>query len=79
MNRLWPWETKRLGPHHWVNRPWRPHEDPRVRAVAATITGSAVVIGVWQLQGTESSTAAHGSAAGFAAGLVVWGWRAWRR
>lgn len=79
MNRIWPWETKRLGPHRYVVRPWRPHEDRRVRAVAAALSGGSVVVGVWHLQGAESGPAAHGMTTGLAAALVVWGWRTWRR
>lgn len=75
MIRGWPWETKRLGHLSYVVRPWRPHEDRRVQSAAAAVAGSGAVVGVWHLQGA----AAHGSAASLAAGLVLWGWRAWRK
>lgn len=78
MRDLRPWETKRLGPHHYVVRPWRPWEDRRVQGGVALVTGSGITAGVWHLQGDEAGMVAPNVVATLVGILLVWCWRAWR-
>jgi hypothetical protein len=67
----WPYETKRLGPHSYVTRPWRPLRDPRVQSVAWLLFTAVVVAAVWRLQ-AEAGLVAHKVVATLTASVLVW-------
>lgn len=78
MRGRWPWETKRLGTHHHVVRPWRPLEDRRVLAVVSLAGAAGPLLAVWWLH-PAAGMAVDLSAAAVSAAALLWGRRAWRR